>query len=106
MLTPKNDEIHYVARKLKKAKKVYSAYTFRGQVYVKPDHMSEGVLIRELKELEKFQQASPIQTPRPQHTPSRSLPDQDLLTMPPGFNPRIPPPMLPTVKLDNAKTIA
>ena len=104
MLTPKNDQINYEARKLKKAKKVYSVYTFRGQVYVKPNFFSEGVLIREMSELTKYQQLLPTQTPRPKPTPSRSQPDQDLLSIPPGFNPNIPPPMLPTVTLNRART--
>ena len=77
MLTPKNDEIHYEARKLKKAKKVYSAYTCRGQVYVKSRHISEGVLIRELKELEKIStklaDRNPSLTPTyPLQIPARS----------------------------------
>ena len=55
LLTAKNNQLFYEARKLKKEqKKIYSAYTFKGQVYIKPNSESYPVLIRDSNDLLKF----------------------------------------------------
>ena len=90
LLTAKNNQLFYEARKLKREeKKIYSVYTFKGQVYIRPNTDSYPVLIRDSKDLQKFSispgelQSQDIRRTNP-HVPDLSRPPPDVYVMPLG----------------------
>ena len=83
LLTPRNDNIFYEARKHKSThKNIYSVYTFRGQVFVKRSQTSDPVHIYDVQDLRKF--LPPPDTDRQSHPRANQYPGAiDVSTPPP-----------------------
>ena len=65
VLTPRNNKIFYDARNLRKRNenKIHSVYTYKGQVYLKPEQDAPGILIERSEQLAEYETLSEIPLP-------------------------------------------